>query len=131
MSPNPASAIIFNMADMASLCLTWTTTSNYYDVSRRGLDDKGPGDETAGELKIRQGQTVKLSDQPGWITFSIDGRYALPSTGDVIDARTKAVVTTLRDEKGGPVQSEKMVEIGFSGGRPVLAGDQFGIGRRK
>jgi len=89
------------------------------------------GDETAGQLKIRQAGTIKLSDQPGWITFSIDGKYALPSTGDVIDTRTRSVVATLRDEKGGQVQSEKMVEIGFAGGRPVVAGDQFGIGRKK
>jgi DNA-binding beta-propeller fold protein YncE len=89
------------------------------------------GDETAGQLKIRQGQTIKLSDQPGWITFSIDGRYALPSTGEVIDSRSKAIIAVLKDEKGGPVQSEKMVEIGWSGGRPVVAGDQFGIGRKK
>ena len=26
-----------------------------------------------------------LRDEPGWITFSIDGQYAYPSTGDVID----------------------------------------------
>ncbi|HEY6901630.1 MAG TPA: hypothetical protein VI233_13340, partial [Puia sp.] len=81
--------------------------------------------------KARQTQTIKVSDQPGWITFSIDGKYAFPSTGEVIDAKTKAVVTTLTDEKGVHVQSEKMVEVQFEGGKPVKAGDQFGIGRVK
>ena len=35
----------------------------------------------------------------------------------------------LKDEKGQPVQSEKMMEIDFQGGRPVRTGDQFGLGR--
>ncbi|MBS1663853.1 MAG: YncE family protein [Bacteroidetes bacterium] len=81
--------------------------------------------------KARQMQTIKVREQPGWITFSIDGKYALPSTGEVIDAKTKAVVTALKDEKGAPVESEKMVEVQFEGGKPVKAGDQFGIGRVK
>ncbi len=79
---------------------------------------------------IRQTGTIKLSDQPGWITFSVDGKYALPSTGDIIDAKTKKVVATLQDETGTHVQSEKMVEVLFDGQRPVRAGDQFGIGRK-
>jgi hypothetical protein len=29
------------------------------------------------------------------------------------------------------VQSEKMVEVVFSDGKPVRTGDQFGIGRRR
>ena len=33
----------------------------------------------------KQVAEIVLRDQPGWITFSIDGRYAYPSTGDVID----------------------------------------------
>ena len=85
---------------------------------------------TLTDTNIRQGETIRLRDQPGWITFSIDGKYALPSTGDIIDTKTKKIVATLKDETGAPVQSEKMVEIGFAGQRPVQAGDQFGIGRR-
>ncbi len=75
--------------------------------------------------------SVKLREQPGWVTFSLDGKYAYPSTGEVIDTATKKVVATLADEKGGPVHSEKMVEIHFKGGVPVAAGDQFGLGRKK
>ena len=79
----------------------------------------------------RQVRSIKLRDQPGWITFSIDGRHAYPSTGEVIDARTKRIVATLEDETGRHVQSEKLVEVVFANGRPVQAGDQFGIGRKR
>jgi hypothetical protein len=40
-------------------------------------------------------------------------------------------VATLEDETGRAVQSEKLLEVVFSGGRPVRAGDQFGLGRRR
>jgi len=73
--------------------------------------------------------SIVLRDQPGWITFGIDGRYAYPSTGDIVDTVTRRVVTTLTDEEGRAVQSEKMLEVVFAGGRPVAAGDQFGVGR--
>lgn len=79
----------------------------------------------------RQMTSLKVRDQPGWITFSIDGRFAYPSTGEVFDARTKRIVTTLQDEQGRPVQSEKMVEIVVDDdGRPIRMGDQFGLGRK-
>ena len=39
-----------------------------------------------------------MRDQPGWITFSLDGRYAYPSTGEVIDT-TKKIVAALKDEE--------------------------------
>jgi DNA-binding beta-propeller fold protein YncE len=71
---------------------------------------------------------VKLKDQPGWITFSIRGDFAYPSTGDVVDTRSRRIVAELKDENGRAVQSEKLVEIDFENGRPVRAGDQFGIG---
>jgi hypothetical protein len=80
---------------------------------------------------VQQKKSIKLSDQPGWITFSLDGKYALPSTGDVIDAHDKKIIARLRDEFGVYVQSEKMVEIVFKGNQPVKSGDQFGIGRHK
>jgi DNA-binding beta-propeller fold protein YncE len=78
----------------------------------------------------KQVSSIKLRDQPGWITFSLDGRYAYPSTGEVIDTASKRVVATLSDETGRAVQSEKVVEIVFKDGRPVRHGDQFGVGRR-
>jgi DNA-binding beta-propeller fold protein YncE len=79
----------------------------------------------------KQVASVRLRDQPGWVTFSLDGQYAYPSTGEVIDTRTKQVVAALEDEEGRAVQSEKLLEVVFSGGRPVRAGDQFGLGRRR
>jgi len=75
--------------------------------------------------------SIRVGDQPGWITFSVDGAFAYPSTGEVIDPKTRQVITVLRDENGKPIQSEKMVEIQFSGGEPIRTGDQFGIGRLK
>lgn len=82
-------------------------------------------------LPPRQVASIPVRDQPGWITFSLDGRYAYPSTGEVIDTATRQIVATLSDELGRPVQSEKMVEVVFDGARPVRTGDQFGLGRRR
>ena len=76
----------------------------------------------------KQKTTIKLRDQPGWITFSIDGTRAYPSTGDVIDANTKRILATLQDETGKQVQSEKLLEVDFAAGNPLRAGDQFAIG---
>jgi hypothetical protein len=81
-------------------------------------------------LPPRQVATIPLKDQPGWITFTITGDFAYPSTGDVVDVKTRAIVAELKDETGRPVQSEKMMEIDFQSDQPVRAGDQFGIGRR-
>lgn len=82
-----------------------------------------------GVMPPKQLESVFLRDQPGWITFSLDGKYAYPSTGEVIDVKTRQIVATLKDEQGNPVQSEKMVEIHLNGKKAVKAGDQFGIGR--
>jgi hypothetical protein len=76
-------------------------------------------------------QSIALREQPGWVTFSLDGKFAYPSTGEVIDTAAKKIVATLADESNVPVHSEKMVEIHFRGGVPVAAGDQFGLGRVK
>ena len=73
---------------------------------------------------------IKLRDEPGWVTFTLDGKYAYPSTGEVIDVKTKKILTALTDETGRPVMSEKMLEIDFGpDGKPVRNGDQFGLGR--
>ena len=78
----------------------------------------------------RQVASIALRDQPGWITFSLDGRYAYPSTGEVIDTKSRRIVTILQDEHGGTVQSEKVVEVVLDAGKPVRTGDQFGVGRK-
>ncbi len=77
----------------------------------------------------RQAASIRLRDEPGWVTFSLDGHYAYPSTGEVIDTATRSIIATLSDEHGQAVQSEKLLEIDFKGDRPVRAGDQFGLGR--
>lgn len=78
-----------------------------------------------------QKTTILVKDMPGWITFSLDGKYAYPATGEVIDVKTRKIVANLEDQDHNDVQSEKMVEIHFSGGKPVAAGDQFGLGQMK
>ena len=83
-------------------------------------------DSTA--MPPKQTAAIELRDQPGWISFGIDGRYAYPSTGDVIETKTRKIVAGLKDEKGADVQSEKLLEIDFAGGKPLRAGDQFGLG---
>jgi hypothetical protein len=77
----------------------------------------------------KQVVSLKVRDEPGWITFSIDGKLAYPSTGEVIDVATRKTLTTLSDERGGIVMSEKMLEIDFRDGKPFRNGDQFGLGR--
>lgn len=79
----------------------------------------------------KQKDSIELRDEPGWITFSIDGHFAYPSTGDVIETSTRKIVTELTDENGSAVQSEKLLEIDFLGYRPVRVGNQFGLGARK
>ena len=72
--------------------------------------------------------TVEVRAQPRWITFGIDGRYAYPSSGDVIDRESKKVTATLEDERGLFVHSERMIEIQFAGRNPVRVGNQTATG---
>lgn len=65
----------------------------------------------------------------GWITFSLDGKYAWCHTPDVFDAHTKKQIATLRDEDGRPVCSSKFIEVHMRDGKVVAVGDQFGLGR--
>ena len=57
----------------------------------------------------------KEQPHPGWITFGIDGRFAYPDGGAVIDTKTKQVVARIPT-------SEKLIEIDFRNGKPVKAG---------
>ena len=59
----------------------------------------------------------------------MDGKYAYPSSGEVIDTKTRKVITMLQDENYNTVSSEKMVEISMQDGKVIKAGDQFGLGR--
>ena len=79
----------------------------------------------------KQIATIKVRDQPGWITWSLDGRHVWPSTGEIVDARTKKIVATLTDEEHRMVQSEKVVEVVFDGNKVVRTGDQFATGQKR
>lgn len=79
----------------------------------------------------KQIASLPLREQPGWVTFTIDGDLAYPSTGDIFDVKTRKLVGQLTDEAGRMVMSEKMLEIDFQDGKPIRAGDQFGVGRMK
>ena len=78
----------------------------------------------------KQVASIKLREQPGWVTFSVGGRFAYPSTGDVIDTKTRKIVCSLMDEEDREVHSEKVVELTFEGDTLVAVGDQFGVGRK-
>jgi DNA-binding beta-propeller fold protein YncE len=77
-----------------------------------------------------QRQSIKARDCVGWLSFSMDGRFAYSSTGEIFDTATKQVVATLRDEAGHAVQSEKMLDLEIVNGKVTRAGNQFGIGRK-
>jgi hypothetical protein len=85
-------------------------------------------DNTA--MPPRQMTSLKVRDQPGWITFSIDGRFAYPSTGEVFDTGSKQLVAALDDEEGRKIGSEKLLEVVMDGAKTVRTGDQFGLGMR-
>lgn len=77
----------------------------------------------------RQTADIALREEPGWVSFSLDGRRVYSSTGEVIDTAEKRIVAALTDERGRQVHSEKLLEILWQDGRPQRSGDQFGIGQ--
>ena len=79
-------------------------------------------------MPYQQLTTIPLQDMPGWINFSIDGNYVYPSSGEVINTKTRKIITVLQDEFYNNAASEKMVEIDFADNKAVKAGDKFGIG---
>ena len=83
----------------------------------------------ATEMPPKQITSIKVRDEPGWITFSLDGTFAWPSTGDIIDVASRQIIANLTDETGATVMSEKMVEIQMHSGKVIRTGDQFGVGR--
>ena len=80
------------------------------------------------QAPYQQLTTIPLQDMPGWILFSMDGKYVYPSSGEVIDRKTRKTITLLQDEFYNNVASEKMVEIHFVGNKAIKAGNQFAIG---
>lgn len=79
----------------------------------------------------KQLTTIKARDCVGWVSFSMDGRFAYSSTGEIIDAATKKVVAALKDEDGREVQSEKVLDLVIENGKVIRTGNQFGVGKRK
>jgi DNA-binding beta-propeller fold protein YncE len=78
----------------------------------------------------KQVKSIKMRDEPFWLTWSANGNWVYSSTGDIIDATTKTVVGQLKDETGREVQSEKAVEVVFNpDGHIAKTVDQFGIGQ--
>jgi DNA-binding beta-propeller fold protein YncE len=78
----------------------------------------------------KQVTSIKARDCVGWLSFSMDGRVAYSSTGEVIDVATRKIVAALEDETGRAVQSEKLLDITIAGGKVVRAGNQFGVGMK-
>jgi hypothetical protein len=65
----------------------------------------------------------------GWVTFSLDGKYAWTHTPDIFDVKTKKRVAQLKDEHGNLVSSSKYIEVHFENGKVVAMGSEFGLGR--
>ena len=78
---------------------------------------------------VEKGSVELTAGGHGWVTFSLDARYAWCHTPDVIDVASKKIVATLKDDRGEPVSSSKFFEAVFDDGKLVRAGDQFGVGR--
>ena len=83
---------------------------------------KMPPVET-GEVEMSQGGH-------GWITFSMDGKYAWNHTPDIFDVKTRKLVATFKDENGKPVSGSKYIEVHFRDGKVVAMGNEFGLGRK-
>jgi YVTN family beta-propeller protein len=78
----------------------------------------------------KQMTSITARDCVGWVSFSMDGRVAFSSTGEIIDVASKRIVAALQDETGRQVQSEKMLDLTVSDGKVVRAGNQFGVGAK-
>jgi DNA-binding beta-propeller fold protein YncE len=78
----------------------------------------------------KQKTTIKMRDCVGWISFSMDGKTAYSSTGEIVDVDTKKIVAALKDETGHDVQSEKLLDMTIANGKVVAAGNQFGVGAK-
>lgn len=91
----------------------WVVNGTYgylhvFDVT--GLPDKAPTPIADVPLFAKP----EDRPEPGWVCFSLDGRYAYAPGDAVVDTETKKVVARIPT-------SEKMIEIDFQDGRPVRA----------
>ena len=76
-------------------------------------------------------ESFALRDEVTWFTCSIDGTLIYPSSGEVVDIKSRRILAALSDEKGRPVETEKLIEVDFDGERPVKVGDQFCFGEKR
>lgn len=72
--------------------------------------------------------TFPTTASADWITMGINGQYALLSSGDVVEVKTKKIVAQMKDEYGKPMHSEKFLEMTFSNGKLMQTVSQFGEG---
>src|SRR4029077_2661292 len=63
--------------------------------------------------------SVELTGPPRWIAFSLDGRYAYSSTGDVVNAAARTIAGAVENPAGAKVKSEHFLEIDFLDGQPM------------
>jgi len=77
----------------------------------------------------KQIKSIKMRDEPFWLTWSANGKWVYASSGDIIDASSKQVIAGLKDELGRDVQGEKAVEVIYQDGKLLKAVDQFGVGQ--
>ena len=76
-------------------------------------------------------QEIKLTrGGHGWVTFSIDGRYAWTHTPDIIDRKSRRIVGTLKTKEGVPIGTSKFFEAHFEDGKLIRIADQFGLGMK-
>ncbi len=73
------------------------------------------------ERRPRQIADIPLTDNPKWINFTRDGRYAHVSTGEIVDTRTRRVVALTE-------KSRQFLQIDWRGGEPVRAYSRYGLG---
>ena len=66
----------------------------------------------------RQVASLVVRDQPGWITFSMNGRHAYPSTGEIIDIATVACGDADRRDRARRAEREGRGDR-VSGDRPI------------
>ena len=79
----------------------------------------------------KQIASIPQRDCVGWLSFSLDGKVAYSSTGEIVEVATRKVVAALQDETGRQVQSEKLLDLTIVSGKVVRAGNQFGVGMKK
>jgi len=66
----------------------------------------------------------------GWVTFSLDGRFAYSHAPEIYDVATKRIVGTFKDEQGTPISGSKFIEVHFRAGKVIETGNEFGLGRK-